>query len=106
MIDLDKVKALLGEERLTRLANMPLVKERAGIEALLQAVCKNSAGPAHAIVVAIQIAGGVPQQSDVKAMQIEAAEIQRKAAEKPAENPAPAQADAKTEHLKAKKADK
>jgi hypothetical protein len=62
---IEDLKKLFGEERLARLAAMPLVKEKGGIERHLQEACTKAASPAHALVKAIQTAGGKPTAADV-----------------------------------------
>jgi hypothetical protein len=65
---IEELKKLLGDERLARLANMPIVKEGAGIEAHLQQACEGAASVPHALIKAIKSAGGKPTAEDVAAL--------------------------------------
>lgn len=71
----DQLKELLGAERLARLANMPLVKERDGIEAHLQQACDGAAGPVHALIKALRTAGSRPTAADAAALEAEVKEL-------------------------------
>lgn len=65
---IESVKQLLGEERLKRLAEMPRVKEKHGLEAHLEAACKGAASAAQAVINALRSAGSVPTADDVAAL--------------------------------------
>ena len=75
---IEELKALLGAERLALLANMPLVKEREGIEAHLKAACTGAASPAQALCIAIKRAGGIPTAADIAACTAPPAEPKKK----------------------------
>lgn len=63
---IDEVKKLLGPERLDRLAAMPLVAERGGVEKLLADACAATSSAATALALAIRTAGGKLSKEDVE----------------------------------------
>jgi len=79
-----ELKSLLGAERLARLAKMPIVAEGKGIEAHLQAACKDAVSPVQALIKALKSAGSRPTAEDVKLFQEDAESRRRADAEKQA----------------------